>query len=843
MKRVGGVSERVAGAIAEALIARPGLFVTAILLLVAFSAWSASRLGLNTNQLDLIDQDLRAVKDVKRVVEMVGGAGHLILALRGSDEKKLKQTADDIVRWLEQSGKIHHVNYKIDTTFVRKNALLFMDTQDLLEVRKRVTAYLKDRIKRASPFFFEIKKTEPVKLQVDDIIDKYKKIGKKAITDDYWISDDKELLIISIKPKWNSTELEKTGKFVEQMRKLFANWEKSKFNTAGTRLVEDYTKDPPKDPNTIEYGFTGSYQLSYDESYEIKKSLAPVSGIALAGVFAILLLFFGRRFGAIFLVLTGLLFGVTCSFGFAYWAVGELNMVTSILAGILMGLGIDFGIHLIYRLREELGAHGDLPDAVRAALIHQGPASFVSAAGIGAAFLSLLLSEFKGFSQFGLLSGVGVFIIGLVIYLWVPSVLLLLERWKPGAAASLIGTLVSESRDDAHDRIPRPGLLLFGGLAVALGLSAFAGRAEFDYNTRTLSVSGQPSLVLHDEISERFDISSDPVAVYTPDAESARKVYEALKRRKDELTMVDQVVSVYSFIPPAEQQQRNYEIAQDWLKELEAIDPSVLPPEYQARWQEALEYLKAKPYSLEKGLPQYIIDQFHLTDHPDPKYRGWLTFIYPNPGLWNGKKIIEFAEQVENIPVEGGEVYHAAGLPILYALLAKIVLSDAKTTVALTALLLVLILLIDLRSLVATLVALLPLLLGMGMMLGLMGIFGWKLNFVNIVVLPIVLGYGVSHGVYLIHRFQEGTSPRRALRSVGRAVASSTLTTLAGWAALLAAPHGGLRSMGMLACLGMSTTLIVSFTVMPAVLQLLHDRRGRANGSTEQSEKVRDAAA
>ncbi len=843
MKQAGGVSERIAGAIADILIARPGSVVVAILLLVAFSAWSASRLGLNTNQLDLIDQDLRAVKDVKRVVEMVGGAGHLILALRGSDETKLKQTADDIFRWLEQSGKIHHVNYKIDTTFVRKNALLFMKTEDLEEVRRRVTAYLKDRIKRASPFFFEIKKTEPVRLDVDDIIEKYKKIGKKAITDDYWISDDKELLIVSIKPDWNSTELEKTGRFVEEMRRLFSEWEKSPFNTAGTKLVEDYTKEPPKDPNVVEYGFTGSYQLSYDESFEIKKSLVPVSGIALAGVFGVLLLFFRSRVGAIFLVLSGLLFGVTCSFGFAYWAVGELNMVTSILAGILMGLGIDFGIHLVYRLREELGSHGDLAEAVRAALVHQGPASFVSAAGIGAAFLSLLLSDFKGFSQFGLLSGVGVFVIGTIIYLWVPSALLLLNRWKDGLAARFIGTLDAASRSAAHDRIPRPGLLLAGALTLTLTISAFAGKAQFDYNTRTLSVSGQPSLVLHDEISERFDISSDPVAVYTPDAESTKKVYDALEARKGQLSMVDQVVSVYSFIPPKEQQERNYAIAQDWLRELKEIDPSVLPPEYQDRWTEALEYLEATPYSLEKGLPQYIVDQFFLDDHPNPEYRGWLTFIYPNPGLWNGKRIIEFAEQVENIDVGGGEVYHAAGLPILYALLAKIVLSDAKTTVALTALLLVLILLADLRSLTATLVALLPLLLGMGMMLGLMGIFGWKLNFVNIVVLPIVLGYGVSHGVYLIHRFQEGTSPRRALRSVGRAVASSTLTTLAGWAALLAAPHGGLRSMGTLACLGMSTTLVVSFTVMPAVLQILHDRRSGKETTDEAERDAPDAAA
>jgi predicted RND superfamily exporter protein len=90
------------------------------------------------------------------------------------------------------------------------------------------------------------------------------------------------------------------------------------------------------------------------------------------------------------------------------------------------------------------------------------------------------------------------------------------------------------------------------------------------------------------------------------------------------------------------------------------------------------------------------------------------------------------------------------------------------------------------------------------------------------------VGYGVSHGVYLIHRFREGIRPRQALRSVGRAVACSTLTTLAGWAALLAAGHRGLQSMGSLACLGMAATMLVSFSIMPSLLQIVHDRRERA---------------
>jgi predicted RND superfamily exporter protein len=77
-----------------------------------------------------------------------------------------------------------------------------------------------------------------------------------------------------------------------------------------------------------------------------------------------------------------------------------------------------------------------------------------------------------------------------------------------------------------------------------------------------------------------------------------------------------------------------------------------------------------------------------------------------------------------------------------------------------------------------------------------------------------------------------------ALRSVGAAVASSTLTAVSGFAALLAAGHNGLRSMGTVACIGLITTLVVSFTVLAAVMQLLHDRRVRKSGQAPPSDSA-----
>lgn len=839
------LQSRIASAFANQVVRRPGFLVLLVIGLVAASVVLASRLSINTNQLDLISQDLRQVKDVKRVVDMVGGSGHLIIAFRGNDEVALKQVADDMAAALapDTNPSVRTLTHKLKTEWVRDRAALFMSTEDLIELRRRVTEKLDDVIRRANPFFFEIVETPEVELEVDDIVTKYMAVGKKSITDDHQISFDRKMVLLIVKPMWDTNELEQTGVFRRELQELFLNY--SKTNSHGLTLVEDYDKIPNPDPKIVEFGFTGSYITAYDDSYEIKESLAPVSVVAFIGVLVVMLLFFGRRIGSVGLVISGLVFGILIAFGFAKISVGELNMITSILGGILLGTGIDFGIFLIYRLREELTQHESVDEAVRQTIINAGPASFVSAAGTGAAFFSLVFSDFRGFSQFGILAGFGVFIIALCIYTWVPSLFLIIERRWPGRGRSLIGGqtggAAAKSFVDDGRRIPKPGLILAASALVIAGLSIFATRVSFDYDSRALTVEHQTSIMLQDELADRFHLSADPVAVYTRDEKEALKVFELLSGEDsaERFSAVDQAASLYSFFPPQDQQERNAKILEEWKADIEKIDRSLLPDTIPTgdggeidlgdHWDTVMRMLSVTPYGL-PDLPDYYRNMFTHLPTAQPENHGYLTFIYPQVDLWNGENLLQFADQVEELTTDDGEVYHSAGLAILMSTLAKIVLHDAKMFVALTFVLLLIILGIDFRSLRTTLIALLPLVLGMGGMMGLMGLTGVNLNFMNIVVFPIILGYGVSQGVYFLHRFREGTSPRATLRSVGAAIACSTLTTLMGWAALTVAAHRGLKTMGFLACMGMSAVLLVSFTAMPAVLQIIDDRRRKNQG-------------
>lgn len=813
-----------ASAWSRALNRAPGWVALIVVVLTVASAFAASQLRINTNQLDLISQDLRQVKDVKRVVDMIGGSGHLILALRGGNPELLQKVADDLAaKFTADKEHVRAVTYKVDVEFLRKNGALFMETPDLEEVRRRVMLKMRDAIRRANPFFMEIEETKPVELKLDDIIDKYTRIGKRSIRTDYYLSDDKQMLLILVKPMWDSNLLEQTGELVASMRQTLTDYSKS--NSHKVTLVEDYDKSVPSDVQQMEYGFTGTYQTNYDDSYQIQGSLVPVTGWALLGVTLVLLVFFRRAIAAVVLVLSALLIGIVLTMGFAKVAIGELNMITSILAGVLMGLGIDFGIHQLYRLGEELARGRPLPEALTRTVASAGVASLVSAGGTAIAFASLLPSEFAGFSQFGLLAAAGVILTGTAIWTWVPAVLLLLEERRPGIAARMLKGLAPKVREGKARHLRRPGLVLAVMLVLFGAISAFAPQVMFEYNTRALMVENQPSVRLQDELNERYQISADPVGVYTKTREQARELYEMFHPLdKTKYSTVDQFVSVFAFVPPADRQQRNAAVLKSWREELAELDRKSLPPDMDEKWDEAMSYLTVEPYAVDK-VPPALVSLFQHLPTAKPENHGWLTFIYPTVDLWDGKQMLQFADQIEEIKTPSGETWHSAGMPILFAKLARIVMHDAKMAVLWSAVGLIFLLLFDLRSPTRSAVALAPLAVGVSVMLGLMALLGVQLNFMNIVVLPVVLGYGLSHGVYLMHRFDEGTPPMEALRSVGAAVAASTLTTLAGWGALLAASHRGMQSMGSLACLGMVAPLLVTFTLMPALLELLSQRK------------------
>ena len=205
---------------------------------------------------------------------------------------------------------------------------------------------------------------------------------------------------------------------------------------------------------------------------------------------------------------------------------------------------------------------------------------------------------------------------------------------------------------------------------------------------------------------------------------------------------------------------------------------------------------------------------------------GNFVIIYPLHGLSDGRQSMAFSDDVGFIETEDGTIHHAGSTSLVAADMLKLMQSEAPWMVLATLLIVMALMYLNFNTLRWTLLALLPLIVGILWMLLLVELFGAKLNFYNLIVLPAVLGIGNDAGVHLVHRYmEEGRgSIRNVLRSTGEHVAMGSLTTIIGFAGLLLSFHPGLQSIGQLAVLGIGATLAAALLFLPALLQWLEER-------------------
>lgn len=797
--------------LARQVTKRPVLVALLLVGLVTGSGFLASTLVFNSNQLDLIPQDLPSVKATKQMIDVRGGVGFLLIALKGNDSEQLKQVADDLAGRLRALKDIRRVTYRQDVDFVRERIGLYIETEDLKEAYKRIRKKIRATIRAANPFHITLRKKKEQPLDLSDLVDKYKRINKKGLDDPYYFDPSKKMLLLVLKPNGNANDLPFVRDLLKTIDALMEDYNAD--NSRNATLVEHYGKLPDK--SVISYGYTGGYKRNLDDSDTIQAALVPTSLVAFVGILVYLLLFM-RRPLQIILIMSTLAAATIVPFAFCRIVYGELNTITSMLAAILLGMGIDFGILFLYRLREEYSSTGDLLLSIEHTIEHSGTASLTSALTTASALCVLALSQFDGFAHFGIVASVGVLTSCLIMYSGLPVAYVLLDRAFPRLKDRLVLTTPQSGFFSKNKKAyPFARTIVLASVVLTAVLFSSALHVQFDYDGRSIMTADRPSIVLQEEINDRYDMSADPVGIFCHTLEEAKAIYDALWPIKEEST-IDSVVSLFRLVPSQKQQQENVAILQKLKNDLGPLKKIELGQKESDLLKKIEPYLEAKPFTL-KDVPEHILEQFKAV--PESQYQGYVTFVYPKVSIWDSRDLVNFATEIGTVRA-GDKTYHSAGMAVLYADLASIVLKDGRQLTILAVLVILTLMLVSFRKPSAAIFAMLPLLAGMVWMLGLMKLTGWRINYMNIVVFPVVFGYGISGGIQLYHRYVESQSVWTAVRHTGMAVIASSMTTLIGWSALLVSQHRGLESMGVLACLGIASSLMVSLTILPALLQV-----------------------
>jgi predicted RND superfamily exporter protein len=515
-----------------------------------------------------------------------------------------------------------------------------------------------------------------------------------------------------------------------------------------------------------------------------------------------------------------LLVSLMWTFGITYMVLGILNTMTSVLFVILFGLGIDYGIHFYARYIEIRSTGASIEESVLSSYRKTGIAILVSAITTASALFILLVADFRGFSEFGFIAGLGI-MLALICMLYVlPALIVIFDRWNWILFVKRADETV---KNPIIRRFPFSKSIVIIGLFVSVVVLSFSGNLRFEYDFGKLEPEYEEYDAFRDFVKAADeDTRRNPAYIIADNDEDVFRVLEKVreKMRNNPETLIDDVEALQERFPPTQ------ELANEKLQYISRIRQLLQNDFIVNQDSETLDILRRGSQTRtpldEDRIPEYLKNRFMTKDGDIGRF----IIVYPKSGLSDGLKSIAFKDEITDITLDDGTVYHAASTSIVAATMLDLMRKESPYMVTATFIVVFILILISFRSFRWTLIALIPLLVGLLWLFGILLIFGLKFNFYNLVVLPAILGIGCDNGVHLAHRFRDEGKKNmwEVLSSTGQHITIGSVTTMMGFAGLLFTNHPGLNSIGIMAVVGIGMTLITAITFLPSIVQFLEDR-------------------
>ncbi len=284
------------------------------------------------------------------------------------------------------------------------------------------------------------------------------------------------------------------------------------------------------DPESLQLG--GGYVYNQEQILQTRADLRLSVIITFVLLVLVILLYF-RRLRALWLVLLPLVLGVLCSLGLTFLTIGYLNIITAFIFAILLGLGVDFGVHIMNRYVEERATGKSIEDALMLALGSTGFATSIGALTTTITFLTLTLTSFRGFSQFGIIAGMGIPLCLFFVFILLPPLTQIFERWRPvNWVVRGTGHPGKEPRLLRAMLQPRNALRVTL-VVVAVGLLSLVGinTLEFEYDTRNAkSINPRMEAVQKNKSGSTSGLPLSPGIALATDQHQANEIYQTFKQ-------------------------------------------------------------------------------------------------------------------------------------------------------------------------------------------------------------------------------------------------------------------------------------------------------------------------
>ena len=554
----------------------PWRMMLIVLLLTVFFASFAVQLSVTMRWSDLLPSDDERTIQFNKIIDEFVSATSLVVVMQG-EEAGIKAFADALapkiltLRDPDNSDRplFKRVDYKAEIDFLKNHGLMLIDEDDLENLKDVYTdpnidgllfnlnnAMEKEYVGKEESISTREKEDGAVYFLdgIQELVVALKKAAmgrslseeyvrrvadKFLIGEPYLLSYDEKALVLNVIPNFTMMD--------------------THYLVVGADAVQELVDALNVNFPDVEAGLTGFIAVGRDEMVYSQQSLGYTTLIAVVAILVLLIMSF-RMWVAPVLALASLLVGLVWAVGTAALVVGQLNIMTQMMAVILLGLGIDFSIHIISGFTERRAAGDSISRSMEATFLKSGKGIVTGAFTTACAFLTLLISHSRGMKEMGLVTGTGLLAILLATFLFLPALLVLRER----------GSEKKRKRGKAKKAFVQRDISFrfLGNLTVWLGrhyvftivtslvitvlLVWSAVNITFDHNYMNIEPKGLTSITLQDTVLEKFDLSMDYALILTDDADQSRSLAEECR----ELGSVAVAEDISVYLPSREEQEK-----------------------------------------------------------------------------------------------------------------------------------------------------------------------------------------------------------------------------------------------------------------------------------------------
>ncbi|MGZ8920282.1 MAG: MMPL family transporter, partial [Limisphaerales bacterium] len=481
-------------------------FIYPQIVLFGLCLWvTKERLQFDTSRSNLVGSDKRYHQIYLKYKEDFNVRDDTVVVVESENAEKNRQFVERIGAKLEKETNLFaEVFYKGDLKMLGPKALLFLDEPTLKELHRTLKEY--------RPFIETFARATNLQSMFSLVNNQFRTAGRQqnaetdslvnalpALTRVVDLASD-SLDRSGIPPSPGVTALFGAGEKAQQEQYIsFGDGRIYLVNARtrvqsdalnGVRRVRELVDQTLAEVPGLNIGITGEAVLELDEMAQSQKDSTVASILSLV-LCALIFIVSYRETGRPLKATASLVVGISYTLGFTTLTVGHLNILTIAFLPILIGLAIDFGVHLITRYEEELRIGETQHVALLRAMVNTGLGIFTGCLTTAGAFLAMGLTDFKGIQEMGIITGGGMILCLIPMMTLLPALLL---RGRQN-----VMDIKHQPQKTYRARVERiwldrPVTVVIAVLLLTAASVIPARKVFFDYNLLNLQSEGLPAV-------------------------------------------------------------------------------------------------------------------------------------------------------------------------------------------------------------------------------------------------------------------------------------------------------------------------------------------------------------